>query len=76
MAKITNTGQLRAFLCSAINGVANGTMAIDKASNITKLAAQINESLYSEVKVARTQKELGRESEKFGALSLEESLEK
>ena len=52
MAKITTTGDLRDFLCSAINSVANGTMDVEKARNITKLAGQVNESFYSEVKVA------------------------
>jgi len=72
MSKITNTGELREFLCSTINGVANGTFGIDKAKEITKIAAQINESLYSEVKVAKTQIELGNEAAKFGALDLGE----
>ena len=70
MSKITNTSQLRDFLCSAINSVSNGTMSTDKARNITKLAAQVNESLYAEVKVAKTKKELGEEADKFGSLSL------
>jgi len=70
MSKITNAGQLREFLCSSINAVGNGTMSSDKARDITKLAAQVNESLYSEVKVAKTQIELGKEAEKFGDLPL------
>lgn len=70
MAKITNTGQLRDFLCSAINAVGNGTMDAEKARNITKLAGQVNESLYAEVKVAKTKIELGVEADKIGALEL------
>lgn len=70
MAKITNTGELREFLCSAINNVANGTFDINKAKEVTKLAAQVNESLYSEVKVAKTQIELGKEAARFGELKL------
>jgi hypothetical protein len=73
MSKITNTGELRAFLCSAINNVANGTFDVHKAKEVTKIAAQVNESLYAEVKVARTQLELGREVAKFGALHLGEA---
>jgi hypothetical protein len=72
MAKITNTGELRAFLCSAINNVANGTFDVNRAKEVTKLASQVNESLYAEVKVARTQLELGREVAKFGGLQLGE----
>ena len=70
MSKITNTGELRDFLCGAINGVANGTFDVNKAKEVTKIAAQINESLYAEVKVAKTQIELGAEAAKFGALNL------
>jgi hypothetical protein len=72
MAKITNTGELRAFLCSTINSVANGTFDVNKAKEVIKLAAQVNESLYAEVKVARIQLELGREVTKFGGLQLGE----
>ena len=70
MSKITSTGELREFLCSAINGVANGTFDINKAKEITKISAQINESLYAEVRVAKTQIELGNEAAKFGNLAL------
>lgn len=68
MAKITNTGQLRDFLCTCINGVANGTVDAGKARDITKLAAQVNESFYSETRVAKTQVELGREASELGKL--------
>ena len=68
MAKISTTGDLREFLCSSINSVANGTMDIAKAREITKLAAQVNESFYSEVKVARLQIDIGLEAEKLGHL--------
>lgn len=70
MAKITSTGQLREFLCLSINNVANGTLAIEKASQITKLAGQVNESFYSEVKVARLQLEMGKKVAELGALSV------
>ena len=68
MAKINTAGDLRSFLCSSINSVANGTMDISKAREITKLAGQVNESFYSEVKVARLQIDLGREAAKLGQL--------
>ena len=70
MAKITNTGDLREMLCSAINGVANGTMDISKAREITKLAGQVNESFYSEVKVAKTKLELGTAADSIGQLPI------
>jgi hypothetical protein len=52
--------------------VANGTFDVNKAKEVIKLAAQVNESLYAEVKVARIQLELGREVTKFGGLQLGE----
>lgn len=70
MAKIETSGDLRAFLCNAINGVANGTFDLNKAKEVGKLASQINESLYAEVRVAKTQKELGNEAAKLGSLPL------
>jgi len=70
MAKITTTGDLREMLCSAINSVANGTMDIAKAREMTKLAGQVNESFYSEVKVAKTKIELGKEADAIGLLAI------
>lgn len=70
MSKIKTTGDLREFLCSAINGVANGTMDADKARNITKLAAQVNESIYSEIKVARTKIELKVATDPMGSMRI------
>ena len=70
MAKILNVGDLREFLCSTLNQVANGTCDISKAREITKLASQVNESFYSEVKVASTQVGLGREAAELGKLKI------
>ena len=68
MAAINTTGDLRKFLCNSINSVANGTMDIAKAREVTKLAGQVNESFYSEVKVARLQIDLKEESDKLASL--------
>lgn len=70
MAKITTTGDLREFLCSMINGVANGTVDPEKARNITKLAAQVNESFYAEVKVMKTKVDMKEQVNKFGELQV------
>lgn len=70
MSKITTTGELREFLCSAIDAVANGTMDADKARNITKLAGQINESIYAEIKVAKTQLEMHKPAATVGDMKL------
>jgi hypothetical protein len=72
MAKreITTSGDLRDYLCMAIKSVGNGSMDVAKANSINKLAGQINESLYSEVKVAKTALELGQTAAEFGRLPL------
>ncbi len=68
MAAINTAGDLRKFLCNSINSVANGTMDISKAREVTKLAGQVNESFYSEVKVARLQMDMEKEVNKLGSL--------
>lgn len=70
MAQIKTTGQLRQFLADTLIAVKNGQMETDKARNITKIAAQINESIYSEIKTARVMAELGRETAEMGELSV------
>lgn len=71
MAKsIRTTGELRTFLANLMVGVKDGIVAADKATRVTKLAAQINESIYAEIKVARVQAELKREAAQMGDLSI------
>jgi len=48
--------------------VSDGTLPSDEARNIAKLAAQINENAYAEIKAAKLQIELGREVSKWGDL--------
>lgn len=67
---IRNAGQLRAFLCDAIVDVRSGALAVDKASVIQKLAAQINENLYAEAKVAKMREASGESFLGLGALPL------
>jgi hypothetical protein len=43
-------------------------MDIAKAREVTKLAGQVNESFYSEVKVARLQMDMEKEVHKLGSL--------
>ena len=70
MGKITTVGELRDYLSQTIIAVGNGTIDVDKAKNITKLAAQINESFYSEIKVAKVMTELGNVADKMGRLQI------
>lgn len=69
-AAIATTGDLRQFLATMLLGIKNGDLSVDKASQITKMAGQINESFYSEVKVARTRKEAGQAVDALGQLKL------
>lgn len=68
--KIKNTGELREFLADMLIGIKNGHLEPDKARNITKMAAQINESFYSEIKIAKVQMEAGHEATKLGLLPI------
>jgi hypothetical protein len=42
----------------------------DKARNIVKLAAQVNESFYSEIKIKKVQLEAGDQTAKLGSLPI------
>lgn len=68
--KVNTTGQLRTFLAKAMIAVQNGDMDIDKASRITKIAGQINENMYAEIKVAKIRAEAGQEMGAFGSVEL------
>jgi hypothetical protein len=48
--------------------VQNGNIDLDKASRITKLAGQINESFYAEIKVAKIRAEAGAVMSDLGAM--------
>ena len=64
------TGELRDFLATMMVGVKNGDLDIEKARNITKLAGQINESFYAEVKVAKVRAEAGEVIPKLGMMDI------
>lgn len=68
--KIKTTGQLRAFLSETIERLRAGLVDADTAGKITKMAGQINESFYSETKVAKTHLEMGLEVAKLGDLQI------
>lgn len=71
MAKsIKTTGELREFLVNMIVGIKDGDIKPDEARNITKLAAQINESFYSEIKIAKVQLEAGVTAAELGMLPI------
>lgn len=68
--KIKTTGELRDFLVDMILGVKSGDIDLDKASRITKLAGQINESFYAEIKIAKVRAEAGAVMTDIGAMPI------
>lgn len=60
------TGELRTRLAEILDGVAVGKIEPTKAQYIAKLAAQINESFYSELKMARFRYEMRQSSIELG----------
>lgn len=68
--ELKTTGQLRAMLAHAAKGVMQGTLDIDRANALHKIAKNISDSLYSETKIAQFRHEVGQTIEKFGELPL------
>lgn len=68
--KIKTTGELREFLATMMVGVKNGHTDPDSARTMVKIAGQINESFYSEIKVAKVQLEMKREAASMGDLPI------
>lgn len=70
VAKIKTTGELREFLAGLLPKIEKGTVDLDAARTITKMAGQINESFYAEVKIARTLLDAGKTTEELGQLAI------
>ncbi len=68
--KLETTGQLREYLASVMQAVQSGEVEITQAAQITKLAGQINESFYAEVKIAKVRAEANKEMSDLGALRI------
>ena len=69
-AKIETAGDLRQFLCNMIVGIKTGDLEISKATQITKMAEQVTNSLYAEIKLQQMAIITGVAAEKIGALHL------
>lgn len=67
---IKTTGDLRNYLASIMVSVGNGTCDPQKAREIVKVAGQINESFYSEVKVQRLKMDLKQSADSFGNMTV------
>lgn len=68
--RIKTTGELRDFLSDMLLGIKNGDLDPEKARNITKMAGQINESFYAEIKVAKTRAEAGEKLSDLGEMPI------
>jgi hypothetical protein len=69
-SQIETAGQLRTFLCNMMLGIKNGDIEINKATQITKMAEQITNSLYSEMKMQQLQIDAGAKYYAIGHLPL------
>lgn len=67
---VNTTGDLRKLLAETIEEVKAGEIGLAEASKIVKLAAQINESFYSEIKVIQVLKEASEATHPLGDLPL------
>lgn len=68
--KIKTSGDLRNFLSLAMEDLRAGMLDPDVASKLTKMAGQVNESFYAEIKTARVMAEFGRASHELGELPI------
>ena len=67
---IKTTGELREFLTNMMLGLKNGQTDIATAQGVMKLAAQVNESFYSEIKIAKFKIEAGEKCADLGKLNI------
>lgn len=67
---IQTTGEMREFLVLAMLGVKNGDLTVERAEQIQKLAGHVNDSLYSEAKLAAFIAHAGGQPPRLGELEL------
>lgn len=68
--KIVTSGDLRSFLLDVMVGVRDGTVEVQKASVITKLAQQTTENMYAELKARKMALDAGQTADNVGGLVL------
>lgn len=67
---IKTTGDLREFLVNSMLGLKNGQMDFQTATGVMKLASQVNESFYSEIKIAKFRTEASLKVADLGKLAI------
>lgn len=70
MAKIKTAGDLRTFLADVLIDIRNGAIDADQASAISKVAAQINNSLAVEVNTALRLASMGKDHPVAGSMAI------
>jgi hypothetical protein len=71
MKEIKTTGELRTYLCQTMTRLDAGEIKSEDAARICKLASQVNESFYSEIKVKKTMMEAGeKKTAELGQLKI------
>lgn len=68
--EIETTGDVRRMLANALKGTVNGDMDIERADRAWKIGKTINDSLYSETKIAMLKHQLGQEQVALGELRI------
>lgn len=68
--KINTTGQLREFLADALVKTVQKEIAPEDAMVLVRLAGKINDSFFSEVKIAKVNLEAGKTMAEMGDLPL------
>jgi len=73
--KINTTGKVRAFLADTLANIQNGSIEVEKAHAIVKMANQIHQSLQAEAKIMKIRADAGQAVGKLGHMEVGESSE-
>lgn len=68
--RITNTGNLRRSLAKAFEDLESGSKKVETVRELGRIAGRINDSLYSETKIAAMRREVGEQPAALGNLRL------
>lgn len=72
-SKINTTGKVRNFLADTLESIQNGTIEVEKAHAIVKMANQIHQSLQAEAKIMKIRADAGQAVGKLGHMEVGES---
>lgn len=72
-AKINTTGKVRIFLADTLESIKNGSIEVEKAHAIVKMANQIHQSLHAEAKIMKIRADAGQTIGRLGHMEVGES---